>query len=487
MSAFKQRMRKLGVRAGLLAGASAAVLAISGVSAGSAMATEAVCPNTSTINGKGSSLQNPAQEIWKVKYAGLCPKGPTVKYTSTGSGPGLEAFRFTGAGAINHEFQFIGTDDAPSRAQIEHAEEKSKPARPIIVPITQTAIAVGIHPPSGCKFKKGKGITWAELNKVFGGKTVTNWNQFTNVEGTCNEAIKRVVRAEGSGTTFQFKNYLSLLEGKGGEKLPCKVKVGAKEFEKWAEIEEVGTNEEPNKNWPCSVAEGGTKIITAAGGGKVAEAIIAEPGSIGYLSLPDAKNPAHVTEVALLQNGVVGTTPSYASPANEEKVKEGTEEVAKNTARCENARYTVPKEARAESGEAAGIAADWSGSFGGQPSIGGTEYPICTLTYAVGWTSYSSAGYGAESASWAAAVEDYVGEYIVAAGQKDINHKWYSTLPTGAGQETNVQEAAELAGMKIGVTCTKVTKNTTPFKTEPACTANGPKFPGEGEWAREFK
>jgi ABC-type phosphate transport system substrate-binding protein len=485
MHAFKQRMRKLGVRAGILAGTSAAVFAIAGVSAGSAMATEPICPNNTAIKGKGSSLQNPAQEIWKAKYKERCPSGSVVTYESTGSGPGLEAFRFTGtAKEINHSYQFIGTDDAPSRKQIEHAEEVSGGARPVIAPISQTAIAVGVHLPSGCSFKKNKGITWTELNKIFGGKAISNWNLLSNVEGTCNEAIKRVVRAEGSGTTYQFKNYLSTLEKeKEGEKLPCKVKVGTKEFEKWGEILEVGTNEEPNKNWPCSVAEGGTKIITAAGGGKVAEAINAEPGAIGYLALPDAKNPAHVVPVALLQNASVAGSATYASPANEEEV----EGVKKNTARCENARYTVPKEAF--EGTEAGIAADWSGAFGAQPNIGEKEYPLCTLTYGVGWTNYTSAGYGASSALFAADVEDYIGEYIVAPtfGQSDINHKWYSTLPTGAGSTTNVQAAAEKAAMKIGATCTKGAAKSGFFLSEEDCTLNKKQATKTGEWERSNK
>jgi ABC-type phosphate transport system substrate-binding protein len=411
-------------------------------------AAETICPGTLTINGKGSSLQGPAQAIWKAKYIKRCPTGPTPTYESSGSGAGLQAFRFIGTGSINHSFQFIGTDDAPNRRQIEHAEEVSGGARPIVLPVSQTAIVVGVHLPSGCRFKNHKGIKWGELNKVFGGKTISNWNQFSNVEGTCNEAIKRVVRAEGSGTTYQFKNYLSVLETeKGAESPPCKVKVGVKEFEKWGEIREVGTNEEPNKNWPCSVAEGGTKIITAAGGGKVAEAIKAEPGSIGYLSLPDAKNTAHEVEVAWLQNSLVGTSVTYATPANEEEVGG----VKNNTARCENARYTVPKEAY--EGAAAGIATDWSETFGAQPNIGGTEYPLCTLTFDIGWNDYFASGYGSgtEAEQIGAAVEDYIGGYIVSGlGQADINHNWYNTLPTGSGSFTNVQGAAEIAAAKLG-------------------------------------
>jgi ABC-type phosphate transport system substrate-binding protein len=455
MSAFKQNMRKLGARAGLLAGASAAVLAISGIGAGGAMAA-ATCPHASNaIAGKGSSLQKSAQlEVWNPKYNAACSTkgGQTASYESTGSGPGLEAFRFTGTGAINHGFQFIGSDDAPNRGQIEHAELVSGGARPVIVPVSQTAIAVAVNLPTGCKFKKGKGITWAELNQAFGGKTITRWRQFSNIEpntvgGACDVAVKRVVRAEGSGTTFQFKNYLQTLhEQKSAEALPCSVSLpGGGTATEWSQLEEVGTSEQPNKTWPVCKNEKGevitTEIITAAGGGAVAEKVIANTGAIGYLALPDAEASTHKTTVALMQNSLVGTTATYVSPATEE-----------SNAACSNARYTLPTEAY--EGTGAGIASDLSKVFGAQPNIGGSEYPLCTLTFDIGWTDYGKAGYeteakakGTTALAWGQDVRDYIANYMLLTGQTDLVGKWYSALPVGKGVGTNsdVQKAAEIA------------------------------------------
>jgi hypothetical protein len=120
MSAFKQRLAKLGARAGLLAGASAAVLAISGVTASSALAAPECITVANkaerNLQGLGASLQRSSQQLWTGRevptvlgektppfkaltggYAGTCngAEHGTVSYTSTGSGRGLKAFRFT--------------------------------------------------------------------------------------------------------------------------------------------------------------------------------------------------------------------------------------------------------------------------------------------------------------------------------------------------------------------------------------------------------
>jgi ABC-type phosphate transport system substrate-binding protein len=451
MSAFKQSVRKLGVRAGLLAVASAAVLATAGVSAGSAMATgPPTCPNGTTIAGRGSSLQKIAQlEVWNPEYNAACGNSPKVTYESTGSGPGLEAFRFTGtATEVNHAFKFIGTDDAPSREQIEHAEEVSG-TPPAIVPVTQTAIAVVINPPAGCEFEEGTGITWTELNEVFGGNGITNWDEFEALEENpeCNEEITRVVRFEGSGTTFQFKNYLQVLHAqKGAAKLPCLTEG----TEEWEGLEKVGAPpaEAPNTVWPKCL--GGTEVKTAKGGGAVAELVNGTPGAIGYAALPDAKSKG--AKVAPLQNGTAGGSPTFAEPGRTTGVVGGKEV---GTARCENARYEVPEEGQITG---TGVAVDWSKVFGAQPSIGGEEYPLCTLTYDIGWLDYTAAGYeGAHAAEWQAAVKDYLENYVTpeAEGQADLAAagKWYSALPVGEGSATasDVQEAAEYAAMRIGM------------------------------------
>jgi ABC-type phosphate transport system substrate-binding protein len=429
MSAFKQSMRKLGVRAGLLAGTSAAVLAIAGIGAGSAMAAP-TCP-TGTIAGEGSSLQKIAQlEVWNPDYNSICSGKTSVSYKSSSSGAGLEAFRYNGAGSINTGLEFIGSDDGPNTTQIANAEAASgTPA--VIVPVTQTAIAVVIHPPSGCEFNPGTGITYNELNEVFGGEGIVNWDEFENINSlsACNQAITRVVRAEGSGTTVQFKNYLGTLEEEQGTPgVPCIIDGTTK----WKGLREVGSGNKPNIDWPSCTA-GATPIVTAAGGGAVAETVAnaANVGYIGYAALPDAKSKG--AAVANLQNGnLFGAT--FAEPGEA------------GVANCGNARYTV-----AAGSETVGTSRDWSQVFGAQPEIEGFEYPLCTLTYDAGWNQYSKiTGYTEAQAN---AAKDYLGNYVTAGGQSDLAAagKWYAPLPTGGGvgSGSDVRKSAETAAAAL--------------------------------------
>jgi ABC-type phosphate transport system substrate-binding protein len=423
MSAFKQKLARVGATAGVLVASTAAIMAVGGVSASSAMA--ASCVSGAQIKGQGSTLQKNAQlNTWNPKYNTDCGAG-SVEYTGTGSGAGLAAFAFTGQTSLEtNKWQYIGSDEAPEASQIT-ASNKVSGTEAVIVPVTQTAIAVVIHPPAGCQFEEGEGITWAELNKVFGGTGIKNWDEFEDVEGTCNAAIKRVVRSDASGTTYQFKNYLSTLETTSTIKassLPCEV-VGTKT---WAGLRKnngkTKVEGNPNLNWPeCS---GGTEVLTAEGGGGVAEKVVATADTIGYAALPDAK--AKGATVVDLQNGKTGSLARFAAPDNK----------TTDTARCENSRYTLP------SGASGGIGVDWSATFGAQPEIGGTEFPLCTLTFDIGFTKGATAGLTAAQAAEAA---DYI-KYEVSPteGQTDLKGTWYSALPS------NVQTVATTAASKLG-------------------------------------
>jgi hypothetical protein len=147
-------------------------------------------------------------------------------------------------------------------------------------------------------------------------------------------------------------------------------------------------------------------------------------GTIGYADLPDAK--AKGASIAAIENAKTSGVARFAAPDN----------TTTNTARCENSRYTLP------SGTAGGTNVDWSNTFGAQPMIGGTEYPLCTLSFDVGFQSYVAAGYSEAQGKEAA---DYL-KFVVSPteGQHDLIGTWYSALPT------NVQEAATTAASKLG-------------------------------------
>jgi ABC-type phosphate transport system substrate-binding protein len=360
------------------------------------------CPNALTISGLSPRLQTTPQNVWTLGYNAACATGPATENTPGGEYDGLIAWRFNGAAAgIDHTRQFVGTDEAPNRGQIGHAEEVSGGAKPIIVPVTQTAIAVVAHPPTGCKFQAGTGITWKDLNKIFGGNGITLWSGITNIEETtanaCKVAIKRVVRAEAAAVTTQFKNYLQVLHAeKAAESLPCNVALpGGGAAVEWAQLRGGGGPEQPNTIWPECM--GSTEVRPVVGGAKLVEEVSAISGTIGYAALPDAEAHIAASGIIALQNAEVAGSPVYRSPAN----------TVIKTARCEEAVYTVPAEAQS-GGTGTGIGADWSTVYDATPGIGGTEYPLCMLTYDIGWTNYTSAGFGANATGWGKDVADYI-------------------------------------------------------------------------------
>jgi len=445
MSAFKQRLARIGATAGVLAATTAAIMAVGGASASVASAACVPVGEGTALAGSGSSLQKEAQLTWtNASHFGTeCAETP-VTYTSTSSGKGLAAFGFT-SGSIEHGTAFIGTDDGPNATQIASAESVSK-TKPLIIPVAETAIAVVLNPPANCSLKTGSthGIGWVQLTQIFGGKEIKTWAQLATaevVEGAgCTGNITRVVRAEGSGTTFQFKNYLAVLQQAefGGKAMPCSLTGFNEETGKsesttaWKNMRQVGTEEKPNITWPepSNCAET-TEVVRKAGGGAVAEYVAATDGTIGYASLPDAK--AKGAEFAQLQDVSTGKFASPAKPSTTES-------------NCGERVYTVPTPGReGETGEAV----NWSQVFGASPAVGSSLYPLCTLTYDVAWKNYETAGYTSGS-KVAKNVKSYM-EYLLSTnGQKVLPEKWYQKLPEGGGsKEKNVVAAAKLAISKI--------------------------------------
>jgi ABC-type phosphate transport system substrate-binding protein len=452
MPAFKQRLARIGATAGVLAVSTAAFMAVGGAGASVASAACVTKGEGTPLAGSGSSLQKEAQANWTnaTHFGAECAETP-VTYTSTSSGKGLTAFGFQPGSTIEHKTAFIGTDDGPNGEQIKKAEENSK-TKPLIIPVAETAIAVVINPPVNCELQTGvtHGISWVTLSQIFGGKEVKTWAQLATAEvvkGTgCTGNITRVVRAEGSGTTYQFKNYLATLQGTefGGKPMPCELAGFNEETGKavtsssWKNMRQVGTEEKPNITWPepSNCAETST-VVRKAGGGAVAEYVAATDGTIGYAALPDAK--AKGAEVAQLQDV---STPRYAGP-----VKTSTTE-----SNCGERIYTVPTAGRVGG---TGEAVDWSQVFGASPAVGSSLYPLCTLTYDVSWKSYEAAGYKepetGKPVMLAANVKSYMQYLISTNGQKVLTEHYYQKLPTGAGVvANNVLGAAETAINKIG-------------------------------------
>jgi ABC-type phosphate transport system substrate-binding protein len=445
MTAVKQSMGKLGVFVGLVA-MFAAIAAMSAASA-SASFTTSPCAGEN-IEGEGSSLQFTAQTIWgeggnqfDVNSLG-CPSGPKVKYNKTSSLPALEAW-----GVGTHTFKaaddYIASDEAPSGSamtgQIKDMVEAS--GSPILtIPVTQAAIGVIIHLPANCSATEPQ-ITNAALEQAFSGSGASaaagvTWEDLgANFTGTgCSEEITRVVRNDGSGTTYQFKHYLDKIrKGIGLGNLSC---IGVT----WAELQEEVTK---NKEWPesCRVGMTGTKLSpvlrsemngngganTGSGGGDEVKTVNLHPGTIGYAALADIKGSPSANTILLevQNNGVEVEGAEFAT----------SETSSGENSNCAKAAYPGAPEAVAN--------ADWSEVYGENPNSAGTNknlYPICTLTWDVALKEYSKTSILEPKAR---TVSDFL-KYVVASagGQADATGKWYAALPT-----TIQSKAATLAGL----------------------------------------
>jgi ABC-type phosphate transport system substrate-binding protein len=219
---------------------SACILSAAAVAAlvipGAASATRGVQCSGENVTGQGSSLQKLAQQkIWnpdfntsKNKAACSGTQGskakPTVTYTSTGSGPGLESWgankhaetNFSGTNA------YIGTDEAPNKLQKEEIEKNGLKITLETIPVLQAAIAIIVHLPAKCTATStsAKGrlvLNNVTLEKIFRG-TIKKWSEIKDggdeLKGTgcvSTTTIGRVVREEGSGTTNILKKYMFLV------------------------------------------------------------------------------------------------------------------------------------------------------------------------------------------------------------------------------------------------------------------------------------
>jgi ABC-type phosphate transport system substrate-binding protein len=441
MSALTRKLSRLGATIGILAAGAVAVSAVGGPGVASA-----ACPVTPiNLIGKGSSLQGEAQVRWTAAFEKSCPL-VSAAYTVTNSEDGLAAFGFTAIGIASPLQGFVGTDDAPSSAQIKNAEAASK-TKPIIVPVAQTSIAVLINPPGTngvgagqCRLKAGAKLTYAQLGEIFGGKAITTWSQLKTanlVEGEgCTGSITRVVRSDASGTTYQFKNYLAVLQKslKGGA-MGCELSGGFNDktdeslsgkSSEWINFRHIGS---ANKLWPTPAnCSGASPVSSQKGGGELAKTVAVTNGTIGYAALPDAE--AHADEVINLQDSTTGG----GSPVS------GTE------ANCGGRAYTIP------AGASGGLSIDWSEVFGAAPTIGGGLYPLCTLTYDIAWDSYLPvrSGSGEEYAAHEGEIVRLYLEGLVLAtsGQNLLPEHFYQKLPSV--EANNVLLAAEQAAQKIG-------------------------------------
>jgi ABC-type phosphate transport system substrate-binding protein len=288
------------------------------------------------IEGKGASLQKLAQiSIWNPNFTLgtnanplACPAGPTVKYTSTGSGPGLESWgQEKTVEPLNYgpKNAYIGSDDPSTEAQKAEIETNTGGGKVLEIPVLQESIAIIVHLPTGCTVTGGPepgrlGLVDATVEKIFRGAD-TKFSQILNkaklVGAECEtkgtQHIRRVVRLEGSGTTSIFKKWMFGVFGKPVEGT-----------ETWFNLS-LGAH---NTVWP---AESTDELTRGKGGSGVAAEVASEEhiskteGKIGYVALADARNNENFDGA---KSGGSGTNKFWAA-VEHEKVLEGGVKVAK--------------------------------------------------------------------------------------------------------------------------------------------------------------
>jgi hypothetical protein len=458
MSAFRQKLAKVGATAGVIASATAMMLAVGGVSASSALALKGHCEGAS-IHGEGSTLQRVAQETWtpgfntSTRGCNVAGKKPAVTYTVTSSEFALgEWGAWSGALGPNGKLDnFISSDFAPTgrvaeatsqlgemRKALRKSTSTENSTNVVTIPVTQTSIAILVNLPANCTLTQ---ISTANLEAAFEGSSKT-WSSIGGSGTGCTKEFTRVVREETAAVTYQFKHYLQVAKELHGGGMVCTTEYGNTS---WAFLQNPNTVSVwvPNVIWPdCT---GTIKPLIVSGGEPLVATVSSHDSSIGYAALPDAESSKKGAEATILEveDGEVKGAAKFANPFS------GT------AANCSEVKYNLPlnESGTAVSGwEQAGTStnADWSGVYGSNPTVGVGLYPLCMLTYSVAATN-STAVWGESKATTLIDYLKYVTSKESGGGGEALLTKWYAKLPNSTlATSSNPQLAAEKAIAQIG-------------------------------------
>lgn len=198
------------------------------------------------IQGTGATFPAPLIQNWTITYHNLYPN-VTVNYNALGSTAGIQV--------ITNQTVDFGASDAPlSDAQLSAAPGLT------LFPETLGGVAITYNL-AGIPTSTALNFTGNVLVSIYNG-TITNWNdpaiQSSNKVTLPNTPITTVHRSDGSGTTYAFTNYLSVVNSWWNLHVGYNTKVG----------------------WP-------TTPLTAAGSGNsgVAGDVANTPGAIGYVDV----------------------------------------------------------------------------------------------------------------------------------------------------------------------------------------------------------
>ena len=192
------------------------------------------------VRGAGSTAAAPVYRVWSAGYA--ASSGVTLSYDAVGSGEGLKRIR---AGSVD-----FGASDVPL------SSADAAKAGLVCVPSVVTGAVPFINVPGVARGQLK--LTGEVLAHIFLGK-VESWDapevRALNPGVTLPKLkIRPVVRADGSGTTYHFTDYLSAVSPE------WKTAYGTKS----------------TTAWPADT-------LAAKGSGDVVKTVQATPGAIGYV------------------------------------------------------------------------------------------------------------------------------------------------------------------------------------------------------------
>jgi phosphate ABC transporter phosphate-binding protein len=203
----------------------------------------AIAQNQYTITGAGATFPFPLIDLWRVKYNEEHPN-ITLNYQSIGSGGGVKQH-------IEKTVNFAASDAPLTASELELAPDSMHIPEAIGgITVSYTLPEV---PQSGLK------LTGQQVADIFQGK-ITKWNdpqiQQNNADLPLpDKDILVVHRSDGSGTTYAFTEYLSIVS------------------QDWSD--QIGFGK--SVAWPAGVG--------AAGNEGVATTVRTTPYSIGYVEL----------------------------------------------------------------------------------------------------------------------------------------------------------------------------------------------------------
>jgi phosphate transport system substrate-binding protein len=204
--------------------------------------------SSGSLTAAGSTAQQNAIAQWTKDYLNKC-SGANINYGGGGSGQGVQQF-------ADGKIDFAGSDFPLAEGTEQQAADARCVRGPAInIPMVPGPIAIGYNVPG---VTKSLNLSAANLAKIFSGK-ITKWNDQAIARDNPGTqlpslGIQSFHRSDGSGTTYNFTNYLTN-DAKAD----------------WT----FGTN----KNWTAPGGQG------AKGSQGVAQGVKSTPGGIGYFEL----------------------------------------------------------------------------------------------------------------------------------------------------------------------------------------------------------